>query len=99
MSQVAMFNSFNFIEIYIWVCFSDVTSFTLSPLSLVSLTLTLALGAPKDNEGRPESKCKRTIVGYSPCDDAIIFFLSSTEASLLHKDGYRLYREPLNIRR
>lgn len=34
-----------------------------------------------------------------PCDDAAIFFLSSTDASLRHNDGYLLYSEPLNMRR
>lgn len=38
-------------------------------------------------------------ISHSPCDDATIFFLSSTEASLRHKDGYLLYKDPLNIRK
>lgn len=43
-------------------------------------------------------QCKNN-TSHSPCDDATIFFLSSTEASLLHRDGYLLYKEPLNIRK
>ena len=54
---------------------------------------------PQDKAAASECQSERVIVAYSPCDDATIFFLSSTEASLLHKDGYLLYREPRNMRR
>lgn len=35
----------------------------------------------------------------SPCEEATIFFLSSTVASRLQSEGYLLYREPRNMRK
>lgn len=36
---------------------------------------------------------------FSPCEEATIFFLSSTVARRLQSEGYLLYREPRNMRR
>jgi len=39
------------------------------------------------------------LLNFSPCEEATIFFLSSTVASRLQSEGYLLYREPRNIRK
>lgn len=36
---------------------------------------------------------------FSPCEEATIFFRSSTVASRLQSEGYLLYREPRNMRK